>query len=50
MTTWEVKISIYRNGRRIEFFDALDEKPKAALWNATTDAERWVNDCEAEKP
>ena len=44
---WEVKISLYRNGRRIEFFDALGDSPKEALWNATTDAECWADDREA---
>ena len=48
MTTWEAKISIYRNGRRIEFFDALGDTPKGALWNATTDAECWADDYEQE--
>ena len=43
---WEVKISIYRNDRRVEFFDALGDSPKGALWAATTGAERWVDDYE----
>ena len=48
MTTWEAKISIYRNGRRIDFFDAQGDSPEEALWNATTDAECWADDYEQE--
>ena len=48
MTEWEAKITIYRNDRRVRFFDAFGDSPKGALWNATTDAELWAEDYKTE--
>lgn len=47
---YEARISIYRNGRRIEFNDALGGSPSEALYNAHNDLERWADEFEAARP
>lgn len=42
MARWEAKISMYRNGRRVEISDAMADTPELALYNAHNDLERWA--------
>lgn len=39
---WEVRISVYRNGRRVQTSDALGDHPDTALYDAHNDLERWT--------
>lgn len=39
---WEVRISVYRKGRRVQISDALGDHPDDALYNAHNDLERWA--------
>lgn len=50
MANWEAKISLYRNGRRVEFNDALGDTPTEALYNAHNDLERWAEAHPESKP
>jgi len=42
MSRWEVRISVYRNDRRVETNDAFGDTPEQALYNASNDLERWA--------
>lgn len=44
MPNWECRISMYRNGRRVEFNDAMGDNPKDALYTAMNDLMRWAED------
>ncbi len=39
---WEVRISVYRNGRRVWISDALGQFPDTALTDAHNDLELWA--------
>ena len=39
---WEVRISVYRNGRRVQVGDALGDYPDTALYDAHNDLELWA--------
>ena len=41
MAKWEAKITMYRNGRKVEFNDAMGDDPEEALYNAHNDLELW---------
>lgn len=41
---WEVRISVYRNGRRVMTSDALGDDPDSALYAAHNDLELWAQD------
>ena len=41
-TVWEVRISVYRNGRRVKVSDALGDHPDTALYDAHNDLELWA--------
>ena len=44
MALWDARISMYRNGRRVEISDAMGDNPKDALYNAMNDLMRWAED------
>lgn len=50
LAEYEARISIYRNGRRIDFNDARGETPTAALYNAHNDLELAMQRYESERP
>jgi len=39
---WEVRISVYRNGRRVMISDAFGDYPGEALYVAHNDLELWA--------
>ncbi|HZL07007.1 MAG TPA: hypothetical protein VFE45_16565 [Coriobacteriia bacterium] len=41
---WEVRISVYRNGRRVKFNDGLGDSALHALTTAHNDLELWAQD------
>ena len=41
---WEVRISMYRNGRRVQTSDAFGDYPDTALYAAESDLERWAQE------
>lgn len=41
---WEVRVSVYRNGRRVHTSDALGRFPETTLYDATNDLELWAED------
>ena len=41
---WEVRISVYRNGRRVKFGDGLGDSALHALTTAHNDLELWAQD------
>ena len=41
---WEVRISVYRNGRRVHISDALGDYPDSALYDAHNDLELWARE------
>jgi hypothetical protein len=47
---YEVKISVYRNGRRITFNDALGDTPSSALYRASNDLENELERYETDRP
>jgi hypothetical protein len=47
---YEVRISVYRRGRRISFNDGLGDSPTFALANAHNDLELWAERYEADRP
>ena len=47
---WEVKITVYRNGRRHKISDATGETASEALYVAHNDLERWAQDLDEENP
>lgn len=44
MAEYEVKISVYRNGRRIDLGDSLGDSPTEALYGASNDLELRLQD------
>lgn len=50
MAEYEARISIYRNGRRIEISDAKGESPTGALYLANNDLELSMQRYESERP
>jgi hypothetical protein len=50
MAEYEARISIYRNGRRIDFNDAHGSSPTAALYAAHNDLELAMQRYEEERP
>lgn len=50
MAEYEARISIYRNGRRIEISDARGDSPTAALYAAHNDLELDMQRYERERP
>lgn len=42
MARWEARISMYRNGRRVEISDGMGDDPESALYNAHNDLELWA--------
>lgn len=47
---WETRISIYRNGRRVEHFEWIGFTPSEAVFLATADASRAASDYQEEHP
>lgn len=41
---WEARISLYRNGRRVQIGDAFGDHPDTVLYVASVDLERWAQD------
>lgn len=41
---WEVKIIVYRKGRRVKISNAMGDTPTEALYNAHNDLELWAQD------
>lgn len=50
MSEYEARISIYRNGRRIAFNDALSDSPSGALYAAQNDLYNDMTTYEADRP
>lgn len=50
MAEYEVKVTVYRNGRRISFNDALGDSPTYALYAATNDLELEMQRYELDRP
>ena len=44
MADWEVRISVYRNGRRVKIIGALGDTALDALTTAHNDLELWAQD------
>lgn len=47
-TEYEVRISVYRSGRRIKVSDSFGDTPAEALYAAHNDLERWADDHQAD--
>lgn len=41
---WEVRITVYRNGLKVNISDALGNSPASALYAAHNDLERWADE------
>ena len=50
MAEYEARITIYRNGRRIDFNDAHASSPTTALYLANNDLELRMQDYESTRP
>lgn len=42
MAEWEVRITVYRDGKKVKTSDALGDTPETALYAASNDLERWA--------
>jgi hypothetical protein len=46
MVEWEVRITVYRNGRKVQTGDALGDTALFALDSACNDLSRWAEEAE----